>query len=100
MGLPEVGDLAYLATCHCDASRRELGHIGRVVSIKAGVALCVRCREYEYTTVATLDTAWNFRLQDLRRIPPLSELEFLSDKHDIPVPAGIRGLKRVTKELA
>ena len=84
----EVGDLAIVVRCHCEGSKRWLGKIVTVLAISPPQeTTCVCC--WQSTGVDSIvkvnDKFGGHAARDLRRIPPLSESELLSDKHDIPV---------------
>ncbi len=102
MALPEVGDLAVMIKAPCTCSVRFIGRIFSVLTVDMpDRVFCAGCGTILGTdSLVNYDGTGGYMLRYLRRIPPLSDLESLSDFNDIPVPAEIRGLTRRKKEPA
>lgn len=85
----EVGDLAVLSRPHCaEVAAQNAGRIGRVLGIITSYpGPCGCCLQPVAGPVIELEGWFGYwTLSQFERIPPLSESDYLSDKHDLLVP--------------
>jgi len=86
MSLPEVGDLAVVVHQCCDKVEvHPIGKVEEIVSLSSRCAFCRTSLTGQFAVFNDPEGLLYWPLSWLRRIPPLSSLEGLTDERDLPV---------------